>query len=133
VLCAVEVPTVYPVSLPLDKFANNEWMGLIASDVLVRGTHWVIGCCVLYSLRVLSLVVVSVTLLTFLCPLYLLPFHSMFTLDLYPLCLIVFLAHPTLVALLHLCLSLTRQRGLYTPHIASHTESDLRRCANFSF
>ncbi|KIK33129.1 hypothetical protein CY34DRAFT_727127 [Suillus luteus UH-Slu-Lm8-n1] len=82
-------------------------MGRIASDVLVRGTHWAIGCCVLYSLRVLSLAVVSVTLLTFLCPLYLLPFHSMFTLDLYSLCLIVFLAHPTLVALLHLCLSLT--------------------------
>lgn len=72
------------------------------------GTHWAIGCCVLYSLHFLSLAVVSVTLLTFLCPLYLLlSFHSMFTLDLYPLCPIVFLAHPTLVALLHLCLSLT--------------------------
>lgn len=64
-LCAVEVPTIYPVSLPLDKVANDEWMGRIASDVLVRGTHWAIGCCVLYSLRVLSLAVVSVTLLPF--------------------------------------------------------------------
>lgn len=36
-LCVVGVPTVYPVSLPLEKVANNEWMGRIVSDVLVRG------------------------------------------------------------------------------------------------
>lgn len=37
VYSAVEVPAVYPVSLPFEKVANDEGMGRIASDVLMRG------------------------------------------------------------------------------------------------
>jgi hypothetical protein len=116
VLCAVEVPIVYPVS-PSRKSRQR----VDRKDSLGcprEGTHWAIGCCVLYSLRFLNLAVVSATLLTLLCPLYfLLSFHSMFILDLYPLRPIVFLAHPTLVALLHLCL-VNPINADCTPHIS---------------
>ena len=118
---------VFCVRSPSRQVANNEWMGRMASGVLARG-HVGLLVVVFFIYLASSVWPLLVLLYSRFCVHF--TFYFLFVLSLSKLCL----SHtPRSLHCFTYASHYPRQRGLYYSHIASHTESDLRRCANFSF